>query len=230
MTDDEMQEAKAQLALCLRMLEANEIIDYNGHASIRAGEDRMLINVGSAQRSQLTAEDICLADFDGQVIEGAGKPPLEFHLHAGLYKARPDVKAIVHAHPRWSTFITMTGHGYLPVFAQGTLVHPCGTLDSPDSINNPEMAAKLAEVLGDGSAALMKSHGAVTVGADITEAFVLINYLEENARRQYMAMQIGSPYVFTDAEIAAAKAKLRNPGLFKRTWDHFHAKLDGGAS
>ncbi|SLN64609.1 L-fuculose phosphate aldolase [Roseivivax jejudonensis] len=219
---------KDDLALCLRMLEHQGIIDFNGHASIRC-DAGMLINVGSSQRSRLTAEDICTIDLDGTLIEGRGKPPLEFHLHAGIYRDRPDVQAVVHAHPQWSTYLTMTGHGYRPVFAQGTLLHPVDTLDTPDSINSPEMSARLNAVLRDRPAALMKSHGAVAVGADIVEAFVLITYLEENARRQYMAQQIGTPYVFTDAEIAAAQAKLRNPGLFRRTWDHFAAKLEDAA-
>lgn len=216
---------KNKLALCLRMLEHQGIIDYNGHASIRC-DDGMLINVGSSQRSRLTAEDICTIALDGSLIEGKGKPPLEFHLHAGIYKARPDVGAIVHAHPQWSTYLTMTGHAYLPVFAQGALLCPLGVLDTPDSINSPEMSARLNAVLGDSPAALMKSHGAVTVGRDITEAFVLINYLEENARRQYMALQIGTPYAFSAAEMDAARAKLWTPGLFQRTWDHFAAKLE----
>ncbi len=216
---------KDDLALCLRMLEHQGIIDYNGHASIRC-EGGMLINVGSSQRNRLTADDICTVDLDGRLIEGKGKPPLEFHLHAGIYKARPDVGAIVHAHPQWSTYLTMTGNEYLPVFAQGTLVHPVPVLDTPDSINSPEMSARLNAVMGACPAALMKSHGAVTVGADISEAFVLINYLEENAHRQYMAMQLGTPYVFSETEIEAARKKLWNPGLFRRTWDHFAAKLE----
>jgi ribulose-5-phosphate 4-epimerase/fuculose-1-phosphate aldolase len=207
------------------MLEHQGIIDYNGHASIRC-DAGMLINVGSSQRSRLTADDICLIDLDGNLIEGKGKPPLEFHLHAGIYKARPDVGAIVHAHPQWSTYLTMTGHDYSPVFAQGTLVHPVPVLDTPDSINSPEMSAKLGAVMIDRPAALMKSHGAVTVGADIAEAFVLITYLEENARRQYMALQIGTPYAFSAAEIEAARTKLYTPSLFSRTWDHFAAKLE----
>lgn len=216
---------KDELALCLRMLEHQGIIDYNGHASMRC-DAGMLINVGSSQRSRLTADDICLIDLDGNLIEGKGKPPLEFHLHAGIYKARPDVGAIVHAHPQWSTYLTMTGHDYSPVFAQGTLVHPVPVLDTPNSINSPEMSAKLGAVMNDRPAALMKSHGAVTVGADIAEAFVLITYLEENARRQYMALQIGTPYAFSAAEIEAARTKLYTPSLFSRTWDHFAAKLE----
>lgn len=226
--DRDIDAERARLALCLRMLEAQGIIDFNGHASIRVGNG-MLINVGSAPRPCLTAADICTVDFDGNLLEGRGGPPLEFHLHAGLYRARPDVRAIVHAHPQWSTYLTMTGHSYLPVFAQGTLVHPLRVLDTPDSINSPEMAARLAEVLGDGPAALMKSHGAACVGADIVEAFALMTYLEENARRQVRALQIGTPYVFSEAECDTARTKLRNPGLFQRTWDHFAARLGNGS-
>jgi L-fuculose-phosphate aldolase len=216
---------KQQLVDCIRMLERSDIIDYNGHCSIRAGDNRMFINIGSCQRSLLTVADICTIDFDGNVLEGNGKPPLEFHLHAGVYKARPDVKAVVHAHPKWSTFLTMVGEPYRPVYAQGSLVWPMPVLDSPNSINNPAMAKRLADTLGERPAAMMKSHGAVTVGRDIVEAFVLANYLEENAYRQYMALQIGKPYSFTDQEVALCREKLWTESLFKRTWDHFRAKL-----
>jgi len=218
-------ELKQQLVDCIRMLEQSDIIDYNGHASIRLGDNRILINIGSCQRSKLTTADICTIDLEGNVIEGNGKPPLEFHLHAGIYRARVDVKAVVHAHPKWSTFLTMVGESYRPVYAQGSLVYPMPVLDSPNSINNPVMAKRLADTLGDRPAAMMKAHGAVTVGKDIVEAFVLANYLEENAYRQYMALQIGKPYSFSEQEVALCREQLWTESLFKRTWDHFRAKL-----
>jgi L-fuculose-phosphate aldolase len=218
-------ELKQQLVDCIRMLEQSDIIDYNGHASIRVGDNRVLINIGSCQRSQLKVGDICTIDMEGNVIEGDGKPPLEFHLHAGIYRARADVKAVVHAHPKWSTFLTMVGESYQPVYAQGSLVYPMPVLDSPNSINNRAMADRLAATLGERPAAMMKSHGAVTVGRDIVEAFVLANYLEENAYRQYMALQIGKPYAFSEQEVALCREKLWTQSLFKRTWDHFRAKL-----
>lgn len=224
----EIEQQKQQLVDCIRMLERADIIDYNGHCSIRTGADRMFINIGSCQRSQLTTDDICTVNFDGEVIEGNGKPPLEFHLHAGVYKARSDVGAVVHAHPKWSTFLTIVGESYQPVFAQGTLVYPLPVLDSPNSINNPEMAKRLTDTLGDQPAALMKAHGAVAVGKTIVDAFVLATYLEDNAYRQYMAMQIGTPYGFSEKEIELCRGKLWNENLFKRTWDHFRAKLDTG--
>ena len=226
----EIDDFRQQIVRCIRMLEHNGILDYNGHASIRLDGDRMLINIGSCQRSQLTTDDICTIDFDGNVIEGNGKPPLEFHLHAGVYKARPDVKAVIHAHPNWSTILSTAGVEYLPVYAQGSLVYPLPVLDSPDSINNPDMAKRLTDVLGDRPAALMKAHGAVTTGDSLVDAFVLMNYLEDNAERQYMAAQIGTPYAFSDDELALCREKLWNPNLFKRTWDHFSAKLDESAA
>ena len=225
----ETLEQKQQLVRCIRMLERSGIMDYNGHASIRVGEDGMLINIGSCQRSQVTIDDICTIDFDGTVIDGIGKPPLEFHLHAGIYKTRPEVDAVIHCHPNWSTILTTAGAAYLPVYAQGSLVYPLPVLDSPNSINNPEMAKRLTDTLGDRPAALMKAHGAVTTGKSIVDAFVLLNYLEDNAYRQYMAQQIGKPYAFSDEEIAMCREKLWNENLFKRTWDHFSAKLDAGA-
>lgn len=222
-------EQKHLIVRCIRMLERQGIIDYNGHASVRAGESRMLINIGSCQRSRLTVDDICMIGFDGELIAGNGKPPLEFHLHAGIYKARPEVQAIVHAHPTWSTILTTAGVPYLPVYAQGSLVHPLPVLDSPDSINNLDMAKRLTDMLQDRPAALMKAHGAVTTGKSIVDAFVLMTYIEDNAYRQYMAQQIGKPYSFSEKELALCREKLWSETLFKRTWDHFSAKLDAGA-
>ena len=216
---------KQQLVDCIRMLERADIIDYNGHCSIRVGEDRILINTGSCTRAALHVDDIAAIDMEGKLLDGKANPPLEFHLHTGIYRARSDVKAVVHAHPKWSTFLTMVGTDYQPVFAQGVLLYPVPVLDTPNSINNRAMADRLAETLGNRPAALMKSHGAVAVGHDIVEAFVLANYLEENSYRQYMAMQIGEPYRFTSEEQDLCREKLWTSSLFQRTWDHFRAKL-----
>jgi ribulose-5-phosphate 4-epimerase/fuculose-1-phosphate aldolase len=221
------QALKAQLVACIRMLESQGIIDYNGHCSIRTGDDRILINTGACRRSALTTDDIVVIDMAGKLVEGSIPPPLEFHLHTGIYRARSDVKAVVHAHPKWSTFLTMTGHSYKPVFAQGVLLGDVPVLDTPNSINTAPMADQLAKTLGAGPAALMKSHGAAVVGGDIVEAFVLTSYLEENAYRQYMGLQIGTPYVFNAEERALCREKLWTRTLFQRTWDHFAAKMRG---
>jgi L-fuculose-phosphate aldolase len=207
------------------MLERAGIIDHNGHCSSRRDAGSFYINSGASVRGALTVDDIVTVDLDGTLVEGSARPPLEFHIHSEIYRARPDVHAVMHTHPQWSTFLTMVGERFKPVYAQGVLLGDIPLMDSPLSVNTKPMGEKLAATLGRGPAALLKAHGAVTVGADIVEAFTLAAYLEENAYRQYMAMQIGDPYVFSEAEQKACREKLWSPGLFKKTWDHYYSKL-----
>ena len=221
------EEKKQILVRCIKMLEQNKIMDYNGHASIKINKNQFLINIGDCQRSQLSVGDICQIDFDGNVMEGKGKPPLEFHLHAGIYKSRSDVGAVIHCHPKWSTVLSTARIEYLPVYAQGSLLYPVPVLNSPDSINSVDMANKLTKTLADRPAALMKAHGVVTTGENIIDAFVLLNYLEENSERQYRAQLIGEPYSFSNEELELCYKKLYSKSLFLRTWNHFSAKLDG---
>ena len=207
------------------MLAQAGIIDYNGHCSVRTGPDRLLINTGRSVRSHLTTADLVEIDGNGQPVAGDDAPPLEFHIHAGIYQRRPDVQAVVHGHPKWSTFLSMAGEGPKPVYAQGTLLGHVPLFPSPLSVNTRNMGEALAETLGDGRAVVLRSHGTVVVGADIVEAFALALYLEDNAERQYMARQVGEPYVFTEAEQEACRSNLWKPTLFRKAWDHQLAKL-----
>ena len=216
---------KDQLVDAIRMLERAGYIDHNGHASARRDAAAFYINSGASVRGTLTADDIVTVALDGTLVEGTAKPPLEYHIHAEIYRARSDVNAVMHTHPQWSTFLTMTGVRYRPVYAQGVLLGDIPLMDSPLSVNTKPMGEKLAATLGRGPAVLLKAHGAVAVGADIVECFALAAYIEENAYRQYMAMQIGEPYVFSEAEQKASREKLWTPSLFKKTWDHYHSKL-----
>jgi L-fuculose-phosphate aldolase len=215
----------AQLADAIRMLAHADLVDYSGHASARRDEASFYINSGASIRSTLTAADIVAVDFDGQPVAGSEKPPLEFPLHAEIYRARREVRAIVHTHPKWSTLLTMVGAPFRPVYPQGVLLGDVPVLESPLSINTREMGARVADVLGARPAALLKSHGAVIVGADLVECFALAVYLEENGSRQYLAMQIGTPYVLSDAEQEACRLRLGTPALYRKVWDHFRAKV-----
>jgi L-fuculose-phosphate aldolase len=93
------------------------------------------------------------------------------------------------------------------------------------SINTREMGERVAATLGGGRAVLLKSHGAVVAGADLLESFALAIYLEDNASRQYLAMQIGAPYVLSEAEQTASRGRLGTPSLYRKAWDHYRARL-----
>ena len=209
----------------IRMLAAADIIDYNGHCSLRTAPDRLLINTGRSIRSHLTTADLVEIGLDGHVVRGTDVPPMEYHIHSEIYRRRPGTHAIVHAHPKWSTFLSIAGVMPRPVYAQGTLLGHVPLFRNPLSVNTRDVGKALAETLGDGRAVLLQSHGTVVVGADIVEAFALALYMEDNAQRQYMAMQVGEPYVFTDEEQEACRKNLWKANLFQKAWDHQRVKM-----
>lgn len=222
----DLAEDAAMLATALRMLERAEMIDHSGHASLRRPDGRILINDGTAPKRRLAASGVVQMDTDGALLAGRGRPPLEFHIHTEIYRRRADIGAIIHLHPRWSTTLTMVGAPWRPVFAQGALLGEVPVFDDPMSISTKPMGEALAEALGAGVAVLLKSHGATVVGPDLVACFALAAYLEENAQRQVTAMAIGTPFVFDAAQRAAIRARLWSAPLFRKTWDHYAARLD----
>ena len=214
------------LADALAMLERAEVIDFNGHMSCRLpGSDHILINSGKSVRSAMTAADIIAIDMQGKPLEGDVVPPMEFHIHTEIYRARPDVNAVVHTHPLWSTLFSMVGERVQPVTMQGAVMGPVQFFDKTVSINEKGLGEELAAALGPHRVAMLKSHGAVVVGADVVEAFVLAIYLEETAKRQYLARALGTPYALGAAEVEKISANLRKPHLLKKVWDFHRAKL-----
>jgi L-fuculose-phosphate aldolase len=217
---------KQELVDAIRMLERAEYIDHNGHCSVRRDESSFYINSGASMRAALTVEDIVTVDLDGKPVDGGNmKPPLEFPIHAEVYRARPKVNAVFHTHPQWSTYLTMTGVPQKVVYAQASLLGDMPVMDSPMSVNSRAMGEKMAAIMGDNPIVMLKAHGVVAAGESVLECFAYAAYVEENARRQYMALQIGEPYVFSDEEQAACRQKLRSPSLFKKTWDHYRSKI-----
>jgi ribulose-5-phosphate 4-epimerase/fuculose-1-phosphate aldolase len=220
------RELRQMLADALLMMERAEVIDFNGHMSCRLpGTGHVLINSGKSVRSALSADDIIAIDMDGKPVDGDVVPPMEFHIHTEIYRRRPDVNAVAHTHPVWSTLFSMTGQKVEPVTMQAAVMGPVQTFGKTASINQKALAEELAAALGSHRVVMLKSHGAVVVGADIVEAFVLGIYLEETARRQYLARAIGNPYTLTPAEVETIGANLRKPHLLKKVWDYHHAKL-----
>ena len=219
-------ELKRQLADALSMMESAEVIDFNGHMSCRLPRSgHILINSGKSVRSNLSPEDIIAIDLDGKPVEGDVAPPMEFHLHSAIYRRRPDVNAVAHTHPLWSTLFSSAGEAVQPVTMQAAVMGTVQTFAKTASINNRPLAEELAQALGEHRVIMLRSHGAVTAGADIVEAFVLGIYLEETARRQYLARAIGTPYTLTAAEVETIGANLRRPHLLRKVWDYHLAKL-----
>ena len=222
----EPSETRRMLAEAMQMLERAEIIDFNGHFSARVpGTERLTVNAGKSVRSAITADDFVTIDFDGKPVAGDVVPPMEFHIHTEIYRRRPDVGAVVHTHPVWSTLFSMCGKPLRPVIMQAALLGEIQQYAKTASINQKLLGEEVAAALGGHRVVMLKSHGAVIAAEGIVEAFALAVYLEETARRQFLAEQIGTPADLALQEIDAARRNLWKPHLLRKVWDYHHATV-----
>jgi ribulose-5-phosphate 4-epimerase/fuculose-1-phosphate aldolase len=216
---------RQNLLQAMTMLEREGIVDFNGHFSARLPEGRgLLINAGDSVRSRLSERDFIEIDFNGRPLEGTRAAPMEFHIHSQIYQRRPDVEAVVHAHPCWSTVLTTAGHGFAPVTMQAAVLGDVALFEKTASINSVELGAELAGCLGDSSAVLLKAHGAVVVAASVEHAFVKAVYLEENAHRHFLSLQIGQPAVLDRATRDVIARNLSRAPLLRKAWDYHLGK------
>jgi L-fuculose-phosphate aldolase len=207
---DDTAQTKQMLVDAILMLERAQVIDFNGHFSA------------------LTVDDIVMIDLDGKLLEGTAVPPMEFHIHASIYRRRPDVKSVVHTHPIWSTLFSMVGKTVDPVIMQAAVLGQIQQFPKTASINTRELGDELAECLGRHRVAMLRSHGSVIAAEGVIETFVLGFYLEETAHRQYHASQLGTPTVLTPEQVEKINGNLWKPHLLKKVWDYHQGKLHRG--
>ncbi len=227
MTSNERSEVtlRQQLTQGISILERLNIIDFNGHFSARLEDGNILINSGSSVRSAIDPQDMVVVGPNGEIADDSPRPPAELPLHVAVYRARPDVQAVVHGHPQWSTLLSSAGRSYQVTMAQGALLGEVPMFSSPLSMNNADIGNALAELLGSGRAALLRAHGSVVVGTDVLDATVLAIYLELNAERQVRAASLGEAYVFSDDEVRVFQKGLEKRGLFEKCWNYYLHKF-----
>lgn len=223
-------ELRAQLVDCTRMMVMAELLDYSGHVSARIGADRFLIPRRDASRAGITADDIVICDLDAKVLAGNGPCPAETQIHAGVYRARPDVQVVGHGHPPMSTLFTVVDRPMIAVRNYGyrfigTPVHP-----DPTHIRSREQGDAVARTLGGCRCCLLRGHGSVVVGYSVAEVFVDSLEMEENARSAVYAASLGplKPITPEEAELIG-KSYAKNDFRAAKVWEHYQekAKLAG---
>jgi ribulose-5-phosphate 4-epimerase/fuculose-1-phosphate aldolase len=220
---------KAELALANRILFGQGVFDAFGHVSVRdpIRSDRFLISKGKAP-ALVEAEDILSLDLDGQLLSDQGERSyLERFIHAGIYRARPDVRSIVHSHSPAVVPFTVSRHmrlkpvchmsGFLrsstPLFEIRDHAGPASDL----LVRSPALGAALATCLRDAAVVLMRGHGCTVVGSSLLQAVFRAVYTEKNARIQTQAEALGEVEFLTDAEAQAADES--NDGQAGRAWE-----------
>jgi len=216
---------KEKVARATRMLVREGVIGSSGHVSARvSGTDRVVIGPADVSREVLTAADMVIVDLDARRLEG-GRPPLETEIHTGIYRARPDVMAVVHSHPLHSVVFSITGKPILPVSVHGAIfADGVPVFASVGHVNTRELGDGLARALGAHRAALLKMHGAVVVGASVEEAFVAALQLEENAEKQLLAEATGHVEPMTAEEAARCVKQSFGPFSIAKRWEYYERR------
>lgn len=177
---------RQEIADACRVLAVEGLVEGTlGHVSVRVGADRMLLRCRGPEEHGLlftTAEDVRLVDLDGAAdgdeLDGGYRVPNELPIHGEVLRARPEVGAVVHAHPPAVLICGITGLDLRPVFGSYNipamrLAHD-GVPTYPRSvlIRRPDLAHEMLAAMGDRPVCVLKGHGITVTGANLREAVV----------------------------------------------------------
>jgi ribulose-5-phosphate 4-epimerase/fuculose-1-phosphate aldolase len=210
-----------------RVLADFGVLDGFGHVSARDPKNpNHFLMSRSLAPALVTADDIMEFDLDGNAVDARGRSMfLERFIHSEIYKARPDVMAVVHTHsagviPFTVTQVPLRAMYHNPAFlATGAPVWDIAKDfgDTDMLVRNPAIGKSLAQALGDKSVVLMRGHGDVTVGPSVKAAVFRAYYTDVDAKLQSQAIALGGEVHYLTKE-EGAKADATNLAVIDRIW------------
>ena len=180
------------------------VASNDGNISVRLGPDRLLMTPASVSKGFMTAEMMVITDLDGKVIQAAPgrKPSSEALMHLVAYRQRPDIKAVVHAHPPTATGFAVAG---IPL-DRAVLAEVVTTLGSIPiaeygTPSTRELADTVAPLLRAHDGVLLANHGAIALGADLFSAYYKMETIEHFATISLVARQLGREHLLSREEV-----------------------------
>jgi len=198
----ESQHRKDIVEVCRRIHGRGWISSTDGNVSVRLRDDRILITPTGIHKGFMSERDLIVADLSGKVIAGRAKPSTEIVLHATCYRQRPDVQAVVHAHPTMCVAFSLAGitlaKCLLPevVFTLGSI--PTADYAPPAT---EEVAESIRKYINEYDAIILERHGSLTVGPDVFAAYNTLERMEHVAEITYHARQLGAVTPLSPAQI-----------------------------
>ena len=202
MTFQEEREAVCRVGKLL--YDRGYVAANDGNISVKVAEDRLLITPSGVSKGRMTPEMLLVTDLDGTVVEGDRHPSSEGKMHLEVYRGRPDVNAVVHAHPPVSTAFAVCRRGletpYLSELVAGLGQVPC--TPSFAMLSTDEVPQSVRPYLADHNALLLANHGALAWGRDLWEAFDRLETVEHTAKIVLNAQLLGGGVPLTEEEVA----------------------------
>lgn len=231
------QQLIEDLVVANRILANEGIVDGLGHVSVRIDQrpDRFLLSRDMAP-GLVTAEDLMEFDLDGNPVDARGRQMYtERFIHSAIYKARPDVKAMVHAHTPSVLPFTTSNVPLRPMYNQsafllaGVPMFEIRRVEGATGmlVRDVRLGASLAQTLGDKPLALMRGHGVVVVGASLPEAVSRSIYLDVNARVQIQAIALGGTVTYLGPQDVASPTEGQPAAGVRRNWEFWKQRAMG---
>ncbi|WP_123023965.1 class II aldolase/adducin family protein [Mycolicibacterium stellerae] len=233
-----MSDLRTTVATACRILAQQDLVaDVLGHVSVRLDTDRILLRCRGPQDRGLLftiADDIREIDLDGRGdLDGGYAVPNEFHIHTELFRAHPEIKAVVHAHPRDVVIADLAGVELRQTFGaynipasrlahRGVPVYPRSVL-----IRTPQLGRAVAAAIGDAGVGILRGHGVVTVGDSVEQATMRALDLAELSRISAQLTRLGArPHTVSDDD----RQELPDLGSAfndSSRWRHYTCRLQG---
>jgi L-fuculose-phosphate aldolase len=210
-----VEELRQEIVEIGRWLHQREFVAANdGNITARVDSERVLCTPTMTSKGMLEPDDLCLVDYAGRQISGRETVTSEIAMHLMVYSRRPDINAIVHAHPPTATGYAAAGvpldKALLPEVVVSLGAIPLARYGTPGT---PELAQALEPLVGSHDAILMSNHGVVTFGANLWRAYFMMERVEHFAKISLVTEILGRQALLSEREVGTLLgARQRYPG------------------
>jgi L-fuculose-phosphate aldolase len=203
------QHLEELIAAARELVSAGLVTGAGGNVSAREGDSMWISPSGFSFADAEAQHYPRISISSGEILEGAQRPSSEVLMHLQVYRVRPDVRAIVHAHPKMTVALTSAGHDLRPMFADYYVYLGANVPHVPyTTVTTPELAAVVqgAFEAPDCQGMVLRNHGTICVGESVKEALFRTLAMEEQAFIQYHALTVGTPQYLSEAQCAELDA------------------------
>jgi L-fuculose-phosphate aldolase len=205
------------------MWERGYVAATDGNLSARLGSDRLLVTASGQSKGFLSADDLVMINLDGELVpshRGRGmRPSSEIMMHLEVYNQRPDVNAVVHAHPPIATAFSIAGVSLARCVIPEVIV-TLGSIPTAEyaTPGTGEVASSIRRAVCDYDAIILAHHGSLTVGRTLWEAYLRLEKVEHTAQITLAAQQLGQVQTLS-SEAVAKLTQLRREALQRQGSD-----------
>src|SRR5215210_886033 len=190
---DEQTAKQDLIRVCHLMYERSYVVSSDGNVSVRLDDRRVLATPKMTCKGRMTEDLIAVTDLEGRTLNNQ-KASSELAMHLLIYRERPDVKAVCHAHPPNGTAFAVAGLAIdQPILSEVILTLGCVPLAEYGTPSTSELTEAMRPLIKHHNALLMANHGAVAYGADVWQAFDRLETLEHTAKISILARLLGGP-------------------------------------